>query len=223
MAYADTQNPRRRTVAMGAAALVQGAAIYALVTGLSFVQLVETVVPITARNIPMDPPDATPPPPRPEPKAQADTSQIDRVVRPIEVNIGQPVLPALPEIDRMADGGDFGFPTGGGAGTIPSPTPSFTPTLARPRGNPGQWVSPLDYPASELRAEHQGVSRVRALIGIDGRVKDCSVVASTGFPLLDQTACRKLADRARFEPATDSSGARVEGSYTATIRWVIPQ
>ena len=152
MAYADTQNPRRRAVAIGAAALVQGAVVYALVTGLSFVQLVETVVPITARNIPMDPPDPTPPPPRPDRKAKADTSQIDRVVRPIEVDIGQPVLPALPDTDRLADADDIGFPTGGSTGAVPSPTPSFTPTLARPRGNPGQWVTPLDYPASELRA-----------------------------------------------------------------------
>lgn len=222
MAYVDTQTGNRRTATIAAVALVHAGAIYALVNGLSFVGVIERVIPISARNIPNDPPKPLPPEPSPrDTKKPALTSEIDRVVVPLQVDIGQPTLPPLPDTNRLGDA-EIGFPTID-LGPVPSPTPSFTPSLARPRGNPGGWVTPLDYPASELRAEHQGVTRLRALVGADGWVKGCEIVASSGFPLLDSTACRKMADRARFDPATDSTGAKVEGTYTASIRWVIPE
>lgn len=222
MAYVNTQTGNRRTATIAAVALVHAGAIYALVTGLSFVGVIERVIPISARNIPLDPPKPLPPVPQPrEAKKPALDTHIDRELPRFKVDLGQPMLPTLP--DRGASGdADIGFPTAD-FGPVPSPTLSFTPALARPRGNPGLWVSPLDYPASELRAEHQGVTRLRALVGADGRVKSCEIVSSSGFPLLDSTACRKVADRARFDPATDSAGAKVEGTYTANIRWIIPE
>ena len=222
MAYADNPTTNRRVATIGAVALLHAGVIVALVNGLSFVKIVDPENRLRTIFIDVEKPKPTQPPPQPkqDKKAVVET-QIDRVIPPISVDVGQAVLPALP--DRLIDPVDSGFPTGGGAIETPSPVPSFTPKLARPRGNTGGWVTPLDYPASELRAEHQGISVVRATVGIDGRVNDCAVVRSSGFPLLDSTACRKLADRARFEPASDSTGAKVEGSYTATIRWVIPE
>ena len=40
---------------------------------------------------------------------------------------------------------------------------------------------------------------------------------------LDRATCDNVARRARFEPATDASGANVAGSYANNIRWVIPK
>ena len=57
----------------------------------------------------------------------------------------------------------------------------------------------------------------------DGRVADCQIVGSSGWPVLDAVACQKIAARARFAPATDSGGEAVVGSFTSNIRWVIPE
>ena len=46
---------------------------------------------------------------------------------------------------------------------------------------------------------------------------------STGNGQLDAATCRYIERRARFEPATDESGAKVIGSYTGTVKWEIPE
>ena len=48
------------------------------------------------------------------------------------------------------------------------------------------------------------------------------VTGSSGFAALDQIACAKVTARARFDPATDDTGAKVAGRYATTIRWEIP-
>jgi protein TonB len=53
-------------------------------------------------------------------------------------------------------------------------------------------------------------------------VKGCEVTASSGSSDLDAATCANVAKRARFNPATDESGARVAGSYSSAVRWEIP-
>jgi len=62
------------------------------------------------------------------------------------------------------------------------------------------------------------------VVGTNGRVESCSIIQSTGASELDRATCQILERRARFEPATDSSGAKVSDTVTTPpIRWQIPQ
>jgi periplasmic protein TonB len=105
----------------------------------------------------------------------------------------------------------------------PTPTPSYTARSPTPRGKPGEWATANDYPARDLREGNQGVTKFRLTVGADGRVQDCTITASSGFPSLDAATCARVSARARFEPATDASGAKVSGTYANAIRWEIPE
>ncbi|MFN5085024.1 MAG: energy transducer TonB, partial [Novosphingobium sp.] len=50
-----------------------------------------------------------------------------------------------------------------------------------------------------------------------------AMTGSSGPEALDQAACAKLMLRGRFEPASDSTGALVAGSYTGAVRWQLPK
>ena len=50
------------------------------------------------------------------------------------------------------------------------------------------------YPAEALALGLEGTVRVTVVIGPDGRVKAASVAASSGHPLLDAEAVRKVRD-----------------------------
>lgn len=106
--------------------------------------------------------------------------------------------------------------------TVPPPPP---PTYARPpqpKGNPGYWVTSNDYPAEALREEISGITGFRIAVGIDGRVSQCEIIASSGSALLDATTCALITRRARFTPARDGDGQPAPGFYSNRIRWVIP-
>ena len=103
------------------------------------------------------------------------------------------------------------------------PTPGFTPRLARPRNSPLGWLSTDDYPAIALRAEAEGVAAYRLIVGTNGKVSACELTRSTGNAQLDAATCRFIERRARFDPATDESGAKVVGSFTGTVKWEIPE
>jgi protein TonB len=104
----------------------------------------------------------------------------------------------------------------------PTPKPQFTPRAARPSGDQSRWVTTDDYPSGDIRRGHTGVTRYRVAIGTNGRVTNCEVVKSSGWPSLDQSACNNLTRRAKFEPGTDETGAR-GGSYTGSVVWTLPE
>lgn len=217
MAYLDQNQRNNRPVVFTGVALLHAAAAYALVTGLAVTYFKEAMPVFEAKNYPIDQPP--PPPPKPV-KPQADRRTV------IDNPIHKPVVPGPGPTSLPTS-----FPT-----PAPSPpptpsidpptsrqTPTITPRLARPRGNPGGWATTNDYPARDLREGNQGVTRFSLVIGADGRVQSCAVTASSGFPGLDTATCDNVSRRARFEPATDGDGNAVIGSYSGSIRWVIPQ
>jgi protein TonB len=106
---------------------------------------------------------------------------------------------------------------------IDPPPPRFTPKAPRARGKPGLWVTPNDYPSSELRLEHQGTTRFAVTVGADGKPKACTVTGSSGWPALDATACAKIMARASFDPATGSDGEKSAGIWNSAVQWEIPQ
>lgn len=114
--------------------------------------------------------------------------------------------------------------------TVPPPAPPpivIAPTppnkgAPRPMDYPGNWVTTADYPSASLRANEQGTTAFALIVDKTGRVKECRITVSSGSPLLDETTCRLVTQRARFTPAVDAQDNPIEGTYSNRVRWVLP-
>ena len=225
MSYLNqAQDPRRKAAAVAATVGVHAALGLVVVTGLT----VAGVGPIDLGRkpivqFPVDPP---PPPPTPtptaaiEPTAPAPTAPMPPIPLPPAPgparDVFDPNKPIVPEVPYTVPSP---APT---LAPAPSPRPAFAPKAARPSNEQARWISNDDYPSRALRAEAEGLARYRLIVGTDGRVSSCEITTSTGNAQLDEATCRLIARRARFEPATDETGAKVLDSYTGTVRWQIP-
>jgi protein TonB len=83
-------------------------------------------------------------------------------------------------------------------------------------------VSAADYPPAARAQRLAGTTRVTLVVGENGRVTACKVVASSGTALLDAATCRILSSRARFTPARNDRGRPVPGSVEASLTWTLP-
>jgi TonB family protein len=68
------------------------------------------------------------------------------------------------------------------------------------------------------RTREEVATGIRIRIGTDGRVSACSVVRSSGFSRLDESACDIAQRRWRFNPATEN-GRPVEETVTRSFGW----
>lgn len=59
--------------------------------------------------------------------------------------------------------------------------------------------SPPEYPRRSLRNNEQGITQLRLLIGVDGKVKESVIAESSGYDRLDRAAVSALS-RCEFEP-----------------------
>lgn len=222
MAYVVENTRRTQTQTFVAVTLLHGVAIWAIASGFAsgVVKIIED--PFLAQQWKDDevkitpiapPPDAKPVPatdisPRVAPKADITLAPVDPGVsiKPIDITPIEPI----------------------GGGTIlppevqPSPSPSFAVRAAAPKGSPGSWVSDRDYPTAAIREEREGLTAFRLTIGADGRVQGCEVTRSSGSPDLDAATCNKVSARARFIPALGNDGMPTTGSYSSSVRWVLP-
>jgi protein TonB len=197
---------------------------YALVSGLSFDGFVETVR--NPQSIFVPEVKLPPPPPPPEPTVEPNDAAIDRpIVTPKPIIDVSPVRPRvdtteiiLPSVDPMPKVG---------ADPTPGPTqparPAFDPVGAKPKGNPSSWVTVDDYRSSWVNRELTGTARFRLEVAANGRVENCTITASSGHAELDKATCSLVAQRARFDPAKDATGAKVVGSYSNSVRWELPE
>lgn len=222
MAYLDQDKTRDRAVSIIAVAAIEAAAIFAVITGLTvhFTQREPPAGPIIADHIPLNPP---PEPDKAERKPD-DTAIIPRETYrqpPLPPRPGDPLPPAQPT--GGADGGTTVIDPPQPPTPQPTASPSFTPRSASARNAPGGWATTSDYPTRDLRDGNQGRVGFSLTIGRDGRAESCVVTRSSGFAGLDDATCRLVMRRARFNPATDETGAVVTGGYSGTIRWEIPE
>ncbi len=93
----------------------------------------------------------------------------------------------------------------------------------KPAGNPGEWVTPNDYPARALQQEREGTAGFRLTISQNGLPLFCSITSSSGHDDLDTATCKALMRNARFNPALDAAGKAVVSSYASRVRWQIPR
>jgi protein TonB len=82
-------------------------------------------------------------------------------------------------------------------------------TDPKPEVNPGEWVSPMDYPSAALREELEGVVGFRLIVDKNGKPSNCLITSSSGYGLLNDSACNSLIKCARSTPATDGGGVRL--------------
>ena len=93
----------------------------------------------------------------------------------------------------------------------------------QPRGNPQNWLSTDYYPSSAMRDGVQGVTSFRLEVGTDGKPTSCTVTGSSGSALLDDTTCRLVMRRAKFQPAKDTEGNPIASVYSSRTRWQMPE
>jgi TonB family protein len=86
-----------------------------------------------------------------------------------------------------------------------------------PKGNPRNWVTNKDFPAS-AKGE-SGTTQFSLQVDATGQIIACDILASSGFADLDQATCSLMRERGRFVPATDEFGKPIAGTHVQAIHW----
>ena len=218
MAYTDPKPmSQQRVTSIAIVLLIHAVGIWAMFNGgAEYTKKVLTDMEvIEIEKEPPPPPEKLPPPPPPDQKLPPPP-----VVPPPLVQTNTPPPPVLIQ----------SVPTPPPVYVPPAPAPVITPPAPpppavavplSPRGSPGSWVTNDDYPPSAQRDGVEGVTAFRLAVGPDGRVTGCEVTASSGSSLLDDTACRLLTRRARFNAAKATGGEAIASSYPGRFRWQI--
>ena len=219
MAYADQQMSGNKITALIIVALLHVVVGYALVTGLAYEAIKKVKEVTSAVNIEEEKPPEEPPPP-PPPKENTPPPPIVAPPPPISFNAPAPQVQTVNQAPPIpAPPAPVALP----APPAAPPPPRFTPKAAAPKDNPGNWATSNDYPSRALREEREGTTGFRVTVGTDGKVTDCQITRSSGSADLDDATCSNIRRRARFTPATDGDGNPTTGSYSNSIRWVIPK
>lgn len=225
MAYTDTKHTHKSLAGVSGVALIHIALAFGLAAGLTITYTPpEPPIIIEGRTVV----DLPPPPP---PDDVVETTEItERIVEEYSPPIAPPVeidltsahrvvigeIPPLVPVERIV-------PEAVGSTVPRDPVqPVHVPTDAVPTNGPTGWVTTNDYPSRALMRGWEGDLTYALDISANGRVEDCRVINSSGRSILDREACRVIKQRARFDPATDSSGSTVAGSYRGAVSWIIP-
>lgn len=223
MAYADQQASGNKIVSLVVVALIHIVVIYALVTGLAYSAVKSVAEKLNVVDVEEEviEPEEPPPPPPDQPITPPPVVTPPPIVRTpptsaptiTTTNTPPPIFNPTPMVAP---------PPAPPAPPAPPPAPSKA-SGASPRGNPGSWATPNDYPARALREERAGTTRFRVSIGPDGRVTDCQITGSSGHADLDEATCKNVTRRARFKPALDAAGNAISDTYSNAVRWEIPK
>lgn len=85
------------------------------------------------------------------------------------------------------------------------------------------WISSDDYPLEAMRNEWQGTSAIEWTIDRHGRAVDCHTTSSSGYKVLDDAACNAITSNARYIPARDAQGRRIEMTSRRRVVWRLPE
>ncbi len=199
-------------IAIGIVALIHVLLGYAFITGLALKAVKAVVNKVEAVNIK----DKAPPPDEPPPPPPKDI-EIPPYVPPPEVSIAQDAQPVITTQTTISQPEPPRYIAPPAPPAPPAPKAESPPTAATPKGR-GNTISEDDYPDSSRRAEEQGVTRVSFVVNTEGKVESCQTTQSSGFPRLDEQACKVIIRRFRFNPAT-RDGQPVPETKTQPVRW----
>lgn len=107
------------------------------------------------------------------------------------------------------------------AQAAPSSLPQVPVPAVRARAHPMAVFPERDIPREALFEPHGDVG-YRLVIGANGRVERCDVIAASGSSTLDAATCRLMQRRARFEPARDAEGRAVPDVVVSRASWALP-
>jgi protein TonB len=241
MAYADSTT-RDRIVSGVAAGAVQALLIYALVSGLAFRMpeaLDESLSLFTVT--PPEPPAVRTIPERqktrrPEgaaaPRSLRSTATAIVAPPPIVPVVVPPPVVAAPIANTGADAtqgasdlpgpgtGAGGIGTGFGSGGSGDGDGGGWADETPPRWKKGR-IRDSDYPREAAEAGAGGTVSVRYRVETDGRVTGCVITRSSGNGVLDETTCRLIEQRFRYEPSRDARGRPVISYIVRDNDWVI--
>jgi periplasmic protein TonB len=216
MAYTDPKPlSQSRVTSIVIVILLHAVALYAMLTGGAQYakKVLKDLDVIEIEKEPPPPPEKLPPPPPPDTKLPPPPVVPPPIVQtnappPPTVIVSTPTPP--PVVVTMP------------APPAPPPPPQAAVKMT-PRGSPQSWVTNDDYPPSAQRDGVEGTTGFALQVGPDGRVTSCTVTSSSGSSLLDDTACRLLTRRARFNPAKDANGQAMGDTFRSRFRWQIQQ
>ncbi|WP_332811278.1 energy transducer TonB [Sphingomonas sp.] len=211
MAYADQRMSSNRIMAIVIVAILHAILGYAFVSGLAFNVIKKAAEDLKTFDVSEEPP---PPEEKPPPPKQVETPP-PVVSPPPMVRVSAPPPPVM-----VAPPPPVVITPAAPPAPPPPPPPKIEP--AKARANLASYVSDDDYPSSAIRAEEQGTTGFTLDVGPNGRVVNCTVTQSSGSTALDTATCRIMKSRARFTPATDSSGKPTNDRASGRIRWVLP-
>ena len=208
MSYLDQPQMSTRKMAAIVLMVVLHAIIgYAFITGLAFNVIKKTVVDLKTFDVN----EAPPPPPPPPPKVNLPPPPVTVTPPIVQIQtVAPPVIVAPPPPPVIV-------------APPPPPPVIHAEVRASPRGKMQDLVTSDDYPSASLRNNEEGVTRYRLDVGADGKVIACTATGSSGHPALDETTCKLLQRRARFNPAKNSSGEAVASVWNGAVRWRIPK
>ena len=63
-------------------------------------------------------------------------------------------------------------------------------------------ITTHDYPSGSLDKDEQGTVVLRVIVGVDGKLGECSIASSSGFERLDNAAKLKFCRKLKVKPAT---------------------
>lgn len=224
MAYADAETGTRKLTAGAAVVALELGLFWALINGLSYTRTFIDEIHTGGFPLPSPTPTKTPPPPTDKPTPQGPI-----VVPSPVITLGPSnPTPTPTDIPSTPAGGETGSGPGPTATPTPAPTPTptpkplYQPKAAKPKGDTSGWLTTDDYPTRSIRERQEGRTGYRLAIDSIGRVTGCAITSPSGYTELDTRACQLLPKRARFDPARDTNGAAVNGSYTGNIQWRLP-
>jgi protein TonB len=185
---------------------------------------------------PEPPAPAAKPKERRAPRKEGAASAVNRYAKPKEIVAPPPVLPVKPPPILAAPIAAAGRDAAAGASAVKGPgTGSGGDGVGLGSGSGGEgiggggggsaprWIAGRidnsDYPRAASRIGAGGTVVVHYDVGTDGRVRNCRVFRSSGNDELDDTTCRLIERRFRYEPATDARGEPVVEVAAWKQRW----
>ena len=236
MNKASNSDRMKSAIAVAAFHLLLG---YAFVTGLGVDVVARTGETLKLFDI------TEPPPPPPEPvirprertkaaEGEASPQNLKSKATPVvapEPKVRLDLPPPIVAAPTPAQGAD----TSTGAAPVPGPG-TGAGGIGTGTGSGGQGdgtggglrqrarliegeLSRRDYPRAAKRAGIGGRVVVRIDVGTNGRVAACTIVKSSGNADLDETSCRLIKKRYRYEPARDAAGRPVPDAVREGHVW----
>lgn len=233
---------RERLVSAAGVGLVHALLGYALIAGLKF-ELPQRVAEELKLIEVLPPPD--PPKPKTEiphtvksERPEGEASPPNLRAEPTQIVLPPPVIP-VPTPNPMPVAPIAGVGNAPSAGSADIPGPGYgAGGFGDGRGaggygdgdGAGGWTPPRlrrgrirdsDYPRAAGEEGVGGTVGVRFRVEADGRVSGCDVTRSSGSPALDDTTCRLIVQRFRYDPSRDPEGRPVPATIIQNHSWVI--